>query len=755
MGVANLWQLVQPTGHEVQLETLRNKIVAVDASIWIYTFIRSLHNHGEFSYLLGFLKRIAKLLYYGIRPVFVFDGRPPQLKKRVINARRNKNEFDPKKLALQIMNDPKIIHNINPKNDMYKMPFVNNKFTNSNNDIRMPLLPQEFVNAFEQYQHVSTLHRNSRSSNTQQQLEIHSTTDPLEFSKMQVRNVQYRHNVTNELHKVIGMNQEKPLLGNRLKSYKFSKSTSNVQDFHPESNWFDDTTDNDHQLFNTCDKTESLYVEDSQNIELHSENNSVIDLISSESEFEDVAPSADTPFNADIDWFIASWQPFAPPRTFKIFDSTIFYDLFQLSGTDIKAKIAELSKYRDSAFKESYLYIIQYLDAILEYKHMNTGYRNFKPEPTKSKPSFSYATNDVVKPQNQSSLIRLFQTAPKIQKIKIIKNEKLFKINYESPSLPDMPKADEISENNIELAIVDTNLMDTDTSIVNEIHHAQVSGVKSEDLSNDPSKATQPTALGSNPVQSATISSEMLLECMHLLKLFGIPYIVAPQEAEAQCAYLNQNKLVDGIITDDSDVFLFGGIDIYRHIFKNNMQVEHFNTEQIQSDLSLNRQDFVDLAQLLGSDYCLGYKGVGLITAMEILLEFGDLKGFNRYCMQIQSGHKNDRNDKFKTIAKKVLIPNAYEIQQIEDAYLRPIVDENKEEFVFGEILLEELKDFLNMKLKWEHSKTEELLGPVIEAQKNRKLSGYQQTLNFSKSGKEINYGSKRLTQVMELFRQR
>lgn len=59
-------------------------------------------------------------------------------------------------------------------------------------------------------------------------------------------------------------------------------------------------------------------------------------------------------------------------------------------------------------------------------------------------------------------------------------------------------------------------------------------------------------------------SSEMYGECKALLAMFGLPYLVAPEEAEAQCAWLDAAGLVDGVVTDDNDVFLFGG----RHVFR-------------------------------------------------------------------------------------------------------------------------------------------------------------------------------------------
>jgi hypothetical protein len=59
-------------------------------------------------------------------------------------------------------------------------------------------------------------------------------------------------------------------------------------------------------------------------------------------------------------------------------------------------------------------------------------------------------------------------------------------------------------------------------------------------------------------------TNEMYAECQELLQLFGLPYIIAPTEAEAQCAWLDAAGLVDGVVTDDNDVFLFGGNHVYR-----------------------------------------------------------------------------------------------------------------------------------------------------------------------------------------------
>jgi hypothetical protein len=49
-----------------------------------------------------------------------------------------------------------------------------------------------------------------------------------------------------------------------------------------------------------------------------------------------------------------------------------------------------------------------------------------------------------------------------------------------------------------------------------------------------------------------SLTREMRDEVIELLNIFNLPYIVAPFEAEAQCAVLEQLGLVDGVVTEDS-----------------------------------------------------------------------------------------------------------------------------------------------------------------------------------------------------------
>jgi len=118
------------------------------------------------------------------------------------------------------------------------------------------------------------------------------------------------------------------------------------------------------------------------------------------------------------------------------------------------------------------------------------------------------------------------------------------------------------------------------------------------------------------------VTQEMREDIMELLNLFGVPYLVAPMEAEAQCAVLERLGLVDGVVSDDSDSFLFGAKFVYKNIFDEKKYVEAFRAEDVERELGLRRVDLVSLALLLGSDYTEGVKGVGIVNATEVVRAF-------------------------------------------------------------------------------------------------------------------------------------
>ena len=131
------------------------------------------------------------------------------------------------------------------------------------------------------------------------------------------------------------------------------------------------------------------------------------------------------------------------------------------------------------------------------------------------------------------------------------------------------------------------------------------------------------------------VTDEMVDDVIELLGLFGLPYVIAPMEAEAQCAELEKLGLVNGIITNDSDVFVFGGRHVYKNFFEERKYTEIYDSKTLEDNFGFDQGTFIAIAQLLGSDYAIGIKGVGIVNATEIIAAFGGtqngLKEFKRW----------------------------------------------------------------------------------------------------------------------------
>lgn len=225
----------------------------------------------------------------------------------------------------------------------------------------------------------------------------------------------------------------------------------------------------------------------------------------------------------------------------------------------------------------------------------------------------------------------------------------------------------------------------------------------------------------------------MITECQQLLRLFGLPYVTAPMEAEAQCAELVKLGLVDGIVTDDSDCFLFGGTRVYKNMFNQAKFVECYLASDLEKEFDLTRDKMVAVAQLLGSDYTEGLPGVGPVTALEVLSEFQDLTEFRDWWTGVQMNTITKEQDKdipfrkkFRRNATKLFLPPGFPDPRVAIAYQEPEVDHDPQQFQWGVPDLDALRSFLMATIGWSQGRTDEVLVPVIRDMNRRMDEGTQ-----------------------------
>lgn len=279
------------------------------------------------------------------------------------------------------------------------------------------------------------------------------------------------------------------------------------------------------------------------------------------------------------------------------------------------------------------------------------------------------------------------------------------------------------------------------------------------------------------------VTRVMVTECQSLLGLFGIPYMTAPMEAEAQCAELVRLGLVDGIVTDDSDTFLFGGTRVYKNVFNSKKLVECYLSSDLEKELSLSRSELISLAQLLGSDYAEGLPGVGPVTAVEILSEFPGRTGLDQFrswwtTVQGQGGQglagsaaaedSSFRRKFRKSQGTKLFLPPGFPNPAVEEAYLQPEVDEDAEPFQWGVPDVEGLRRFLMATIGWTQERTDEVLVPVIRDMNRREAEGTQSNISRffaggvgagarreARPGEARTRGSKRMAAAVDRLRAR
>ncbi|XP_015173897.1 PREDICTED: flap endonuclease GEN isoform X2 [Polistes dominula] len=139
----------------------------------------------------------------------------------------------------------------------------------------------------------------------------------------------------------------------------------------------------------------------------------------------------------------------------------------------------------------------------------------------------------------------------------------------------------------------------------------------------------------------------------------GIACVQGDGEAEAMCAYLNADGLVDGCISQDSDCFLYGAKIVYRNFCMSAQgnragtggAVDEYRIDKIENILNLGRNKMIALALLCGCDYNEGINGVGKEAALKFFKTVSDSDILKRI-----KSWRTDRN--FEKVEAELSNPN-------------------------------------------------------------------------------------------------
>ncbi|KAK5937608.1 Rad2 nuclease [Knufia obscura] len=119
--------------------------------------------------------------------------------------------------------------------------------------------------------------------------------------------------------------------------------------------------------------------------------------------------------------------------------------------------------------------------------------------------------------------------------------------------------------------------------------------------------------------KSVTVTPQMTFEVIEAMRRMNVQVLVAPYEADAQLAYLEKEGIIDGILSEDSDLLVFGARKLITKLDQHGSCIEID-----RGDFILNREVsfagwsdsmFRRMAILSGCDYLPNINGVGLRTA--------------------------------------------------------------------------------------------------------------------------------------------
>ncbi len=143
----------------------------------------------------------------------------------------------------------------------------------------------------------------------------------------------------------------------------------------------------------------------------------------------------------------------------------------------------------------------------------------------------------------------------------------------------------------------------------------------------------------SKAVMTSRLTQPLVEDAKTLLSLLGIPWVQAPSEAEAQSAYMAIKGHVWAASSKDYDSLLFGAPNLLRYLTISGreflpskgtsrpLEPELIELNKLLASYGITREQLVDIALLIGTDFNEGIKGIGPKSALSLIQKHGSIEG--------------------------------------------------------------------------------------------------------------------------------
>jgi flap endonuclease-1 len=141
---------------------------------------------------------------------------------------------------------------------------------------------------------------------------------------------------------------------------------------------------------------------------------------------------------------------------------------------------------------------------------------------------------------------------------------------------------------------------------------------------------------------SSRLTGPMIDESKELLQALGIPAVQAPSEGEALAAQMARTGLVWASASQDNDSLLYNSPRMIRNLsisgrrrVARSKTYKSIDPELIHLDknlqmLGITREQLIDIAILVGTDYNDSVKGIGQKTALKLIKTHGSLEAVEK-----------------------------------------------------------------------------------------------------------------------------